>query len=464
MNGKELNKNLYKLLRHLDSIRDTLPMVLLLLRPYQKKARLKFKEFVEKNVEEIEEEDGKKSLTVSYEQSRVFEQLSKNSQTSSLASKIIPESLFVSLISQYDSFLNQLLRILFNIRPEYINNSDRELTFAELNEFQSIEEAREYIIEKEVESVLRKSHNEQFSYLENKIGMPLKKDLPIWKTFIEITERRNLFVHCDGVVSSQYIKVCKENKCLSKDIELNQRLQIDSGYFRNAYECLYEITTKLTHTLWRKLIKEDIKEADIKLNDICYELLTEGQYKLADILLDFACKQTKHFNDATKNLFIVNKSLSQYLQGNKENAIEIIDSKDWSASSDDFKLAHLILTEKFDEVYNLMKKIGDDGDVHKESYKTWPLFYKLRDEEKFKSLFKEIFKEEYKVLEIPKKPVQELIEELVEKDPKLKEEKVKRKKTIRKKTVEKTPKKTTSSRKNTVSKTKGEDKNKYPPQ
>lgn len=425
MNGKELNKNLHKLLRHLESINDTLPMTLLLLGPYQKKAKTKFKEFVEKNVDEIEDEDGKKTVTVSYEESRVFEQLSKNSQTSSLAFKIIPESLFVSLISQYDSFLNQLLRILFNIRPEYINNSDRELTFSELNNFQSIEEAREYIIEKEVENVLRKSHNDHFNYLEAKIGMPLRKDLPIWKTFIEITERRNLFVHCDGIVSSQYIKVCKENKCLPKDTELNQRLQIGLEYFTEAYECLYEITTKLTHTLWRKLIKEDIKQADEKLNEICYDLLTDGQYKLADILLDFACKQSKHFNDATKNLFIVNKSLSQYLQGNKENAVEIIESKDWSASSDDYKMAHLILTEKFDEVYKLMKKIGKDGDVHKESYKTWPLFYNLRNKEEFKSVYKEIFKEEYKVLEVPKKPIQELIEELVEKNPKLKEEKVK---------------------------------------
>jgi len=446
MNENELNKNLHKLLQHLDSIKDTLPMVMLLLGPYQKKARLKFKEFVEENVDEIEEEDGKKILTVTFEQSSVFEQLSKNSQTSSLASKIIPESLFVTLISQYDSYLNQLLRILFNIRPEYINNSERELTFADLNDFKSIEEAREFIIEKEVESVLRKNHSEHFTYLENKIGMPLKKDLPIWKTFIEITERRNLFVHCDGIVSSQYIKVCTENECLPKDIELNQRLQADLEYFNSAYRCLYEITTKLTHTIWRKLIKEDIKQADEKLNEICYELLTNRQYKLADILLDFACKQTKHYNDATKNIFTVNKSLSQYLQENKENAKKIIDGKDWSASSDDFKMAHLILSEKFDAVYALMKKIGKDGDVHRESYKTWPLFYKLREKEEFKNLFNEIFEEEYKVLEIPKRPIQELIEELVEKNPKLKVEKVKKeapkKKTIRKKPNSKVKKET----------------------
>ncbi|MDB0061392.1 hypothetical protein N9F28_01090, partial [bacterium] len=186
-------------------------------------------------------------------------------------------------------------------------------------------------------------------------------------------------------------------------------------------------------------IKEDIKQADEKLNEICYELLADGQYKLADILLDFACKQTKHHNDLTKNLFIVNKSLSQFLQDNKENALEIINSKDWSASSDDFKMAHLILSEKIDEAYTLMKKIGKDGDVHKENYKAWPLFYKLRKQEKFKKLYKEIFKEEYKVLEIPKRPIQELIEELVDKNPKLKEDKTKKvvakKKAVAKKKV-----------------------------
>lgn len=420
MNGKELNINLHNFLRHLDSIKDTLPMILLLLRPYQKKARTKFEDFIENNIEDIDKEnkEGKKTISIPYEHARVFEQLSKNSQTSSLASKIIPESLFVSLISQYDSFLNQLLGILFNIRPEYINNSDRELTFANLNNFKSIEEAREYIIEKEIETVLRKSHSEHFTYIENKIGMPLKKDLPIWKKFIEITERRNLFVHCDGIVSSQYIKVCKENKCLSKDIKLNQRLAVDLKYFNSAYECLYEITTKLTHTLWRKLIIKDIKLADEKLNHICYQLLSEGQFKLADILLDFACKQNKHYNDASKNLFIINKSLSQFLQDNNENALEIINSKDWSASSDNFKLAHLVLTQKEEEVYSLMRKIGNDGEVDKEDYKTWPLFYKLRKKEEFKTIFKEIFEEDYKVLEIPKRPVQELIEELVEKKPK----------------------------------------------
>lgn len=427
MESKELNDNLHKLLNHLDSIKDTLPMTILLLEPHNKRANTKFEEFIEKNAKKIENENGTKSIAVKYEDAKVFEQLSKNYEISRLAMKIIPESLFVSLISQYDAFLNKLLKILFKTRPEYINNSERELSFSQLIQFDSIESAREYVIEKEVETVLRKSHSEHFDYLENKLSMPLRKDLPVWQTFIEITERRNLFVHCDGVVSNQYLKVCKENKCDIKSIKLNERLNIDIEYFKKTYDCLYELSTKLTHTIWRKLIKNDIENADKSLNEICYSLLTSGQFDLADILLDFACKQTKHFNDSSKNIFIVNKSLSNYLNKKEDTAKKIISSKDWSASSDDFKLANLIITEKYDEVYELMKKIGFSGVVDKENYKTWPLFYELRKEIKFKETFKEIFNEDYTVLEIPKRPVQELMEEIIQKNTDIKEKNVKSK-------------------------------------
>ncbi|WP_298496161.1 hypothetical protein [uncultured Algibacter sp.] len=426
MNGKELHVNLHTFLRHIDSIKDTLPMTMLLIGPHQKKASQKFEKFIEENVEEIEVENGEKAIAVKYEESKIFETLSKNSEISILASKIIPESLFVSLISQFDAFLNRLFRALFDIRPEYLNNSERNLSFSQLVEFSSIEKAREYIIEKEIETILRKSHTEHFEYLENKLSMPLRKDLPIWKIFIEITERRNLFVHCDGKVSSQYIKVCKENHCKIGDTKVNDRLTVELEYFIETYECLYEIATKLTHTLWRKLLKDDIEEADRKLNDTCFDLMSSKQYKIADILLDFACLQKKHHNDAFKNVFVVNKALSQYLQSKKKEAKTIINSKDWSASSDDFKLAHLVLNEKYDECYELMKKIGNDGEVDKENYMTWPLFYSLRKKDKFKETYKEIFDEEYHILEIPKRPLQEIIDEQIKNNPDVKEKTVKK--------------------------------------
>lgn len=283
------------------------------------------------------------------------------------------------------------------------------MSFSQLVDLNSIEDAREYVIEKEIECVLRKNHSEHFDYLENKLAITLRKDLPIWQTFIEITERRNLFVHCDGIVSNQYLDVCKKNECCTDEVNLGDRLSITPEYFQKAFECLFEIAVKLTHTIWRKLLLQDIEKADKELNGICYDLILSFEFTLADIILDFACKQKKHHNDETKNIFIVNKSLSKYLAGDKEKAAEIINSKDWSATSYDFKMAQAVLTDNEKEVINLMKKVGKDGDVIKEYYKLWPLFWKIRKTKEFKDTFKEIFDEDYNVIETPQRPVQELI-------------------------------------------------------
>ena len=85
---------------------------------------------------------------------------------------------------------------------------------------------REKIFAKEVESILRSSHSDQFLWMERVFSIPLTKGLESWPSFIELTERRNLFVHCDGVVSDQYINVCKNNKVvLGSDICVRKKLK-----------------------------------------------------------------------------------------------------------------------------------------------------------------------------------------------------------------------------------------------
>jgi hypothetical protein len=424
--GKNLNKNLETFLRHIDAIRDTLPMTMLLIQPYNKKANDDFMKFLKENVKEIEDDNGKKRILVKSDESKVFETLERNASTSALASKIIPESLFVSLISQYDAFLTRLLRAIYEIKPDVLNGSERNLTFSQLVEMETIENARGFIIDKEIDTVLRKSHSEQFDYLEKLIGMKLREKLPIWQTFIEITERRNLLVHCDGVVSNQYLKNCSEHKCKIDNVKVGDRLGAAPKYFSSAYKCLYEIATKLTHTLWRKYLITDLKAADMELNDVCFHLINTNSFALADILLEFGCAQEKHFNDSSKNVFIVNGSLSKYLQEKKEEAKEILDKKDWSASSDDFKLANTVLTDDFEGAYEIMIKIGDNGDVDKSDYKQWPLFNKIRKEDKFKKTYQTIFKEEYTVMETPMRPVQELINKEIKRDKELKEKTIKK--------------------------------------
>ena len=82
-----------------------------------------------------------------------------------------------------------------------------------LSKFASIDAAREYVLEKEVEPSFDQATLSNLSGWRIHFKLPLTKDLEIWPAFMEITERRNLFVHTDGMVSSQYMTVCKLHKC-----------------------------------------------------------------------------------------------------------------------------------------------------------------------------------------------------------------------------------------------------------
>jgi len=398
-------------LLHIDSIKDTAPMTTVLLEPHIEEAGTEYKKFLKESVEKIKDKDWKKKEIVKLENHHKLEKLQSNYFISLLSLKIIHESLFISLISQYDNFFGNLLKEIYKIQPAIINSSEKTLTFSELSKFDWLKEARKNIIEREVESVIRENHIYHFTYLENHLGIKLTK-LSIWKDFIELTERRNLFAHCDWIVSTQYINNCSKNWYDTGDTKVWDKLNITPEYLRFSHKILYEISVKLVHTISRKINIEKLEEADNELNNLCYKLLSSSRFELADTILDFAVNQKKHFDSKSKDYFILNHALSKSLNWNDSEASIIIKSKDWSSCSDYLKLAKETILNNYETVYELMLKIWKNENIEKHDYQEWPLFYKIRREKKFQETFKKIYWEEYKVIESPNKPIQKIIKKI----------------------------------------------------
>src|SRR5262249_39837500 len=147
------------------------------------------------------------------------------------AYSIVPETFVMALARQYDAFLGRLLRCLYLKKPELLNESDKQICYGNIIYFDSIDNAKECILVTEIEGVIRKSHAEQFAWMENKFKLKLREELAIWSTFIELTERRNLFAHCNGHVSNQYITVCKQHGIAAEHLpEVGKRLSVDDKY------------------------------------------------------------------------------------------------------------------------------------------------------------------------------------------------------------------------------------------
>jgi hypothetical protein len=378
--------------KHIESIENALPVMVSAAGSVTSDFRKELKKFEDEKCE-ITDNDDERTVKVPYDSFAQWKKLTKRFENFALASKLLPRSLIVTLVSQYDAYLGRLLRCIFLAKPEVLNSSERKLSFQEISALGSVEAAREYVLEKEVEAILRSSHADQFKWMETTFKLPLNKGLDCWSTFIELTERRNLFVHTDGVVSSQYMAVCRKHGVkLDPNLKEGKQLWVSQSYFRNATACIYEIGIKLGHVLWRKLLPEERESADGSFINLTYELLVNEKYDMAKLLLDFAFRDFTEFSNEVRMLsLLINRAQAYKWSGDSEKCAEIMGSIDWSARSDHLRLASYVLAEQWEDSSKLIRKMGASSEIRSTDYRDWPLFKELREQPQFREAYKDVF-------------------------------------------------------------------------
>ncbi|EFO0675134.1 TPA: hypothetical protein ACGSJQ_002888 [Escherichia coli] len=392
-----LKGKLQYFLETLESIEDALPSLRKNLRDeYYKKNKI-CDDFIEENAKDIERnEDGKITrFSMHRSKSYQFRRIKRERDKSVKLSLVIPNNLLVAIVSEYDAFLGDLIREIYTNKPESVHGFGKEFSFKEIIDFGSIDALKEHVIEKDIESILRNSHLEQLSTLEKKFNIELMKGLDILPAFIEITERRNLFVHCKGKVSSQYIKVCTENNVKLENITVGKKLYASNEYIFKAINVFSEMAIKLTHVLWNKIFKEDSKNIGQSIHDISYETLERGKYDLVIAISPlFLSKPFTSIGEVITRTSLINYCIALKEVGNKKDSDKLLDGYDWTACDTAFKMAERILREDYKSAALYMKKSYDMGDLQKEDIDQWPLFLQFRKTDEFKELYDSLFGKE----------------------------------------------------------------------
>jgi hypothetical protein len=257
-----------------------------------------------------------------------------------------------------------------------------------------MDDAREFVIAKEVEAVLRMSHVEQFKWVENRFGIELTK-FDNWPKFVEITERRNLFVHADGKVSKQYLSVCEQSNAQVTAQE-GERLAVSKRYYDEACACILEVGVKLAHVLWRKIAPSQLEEADRRLNALAYDFIDRQEHEPAITLLKFAVFDLKKKSDeAIKLTFLINLAQACRWHGRIDECNQMLDKEDWSAKGEEFRLGEAVLRQQWDRAAQLVKRIGKDGPVGEIEYRDWPLFREFRSRPEFQKAYELTFEKPF---------------------------------------------------------------------
>jgi len=322
-------------------------------------------------------------------------------------------SLFINLFSAFDKLSGNLLSVLYERKPVLFNSVNRDISLSEVLSLNSINELKNSILLDEIDSFRRKSYAEQFGDLESKFSINLRK-FDSWPLFVECSQRRNLLTHCDGIVSSQYIKICKENGYKNlKDIAIGDKLEIDDVYFHSACVLTLEVGVMLCQTLWRKVLPKELSDADNHLHRLIYSFLGRDDWFIAIKLSQFANNLPKYSNEITRRIILINYSIALCAINKRPSAIKLLEKEDWSATTLDFRLATSIIKEDYDEAKSIMLLIGQQGELLDElGYHEWPLFRDFRNTDQFLEAYNEIYEYPYveKLNEMAEKSIKNNIE------------------------------------------------------
>lgn len=392
---EEIGANLDNFIENINCLRETFGYSETMLRQQNISAL--------KNLSEItkaytsQDEKGETIINIPNEKNREYKKLLKKKIRAEKASKLIPPSYIISLISIFDSFLAGLVRCVYNLKQDLLLESKQAFTYREIANFVSPKEVKKVIIDSTIDKLFRDSHKEQIEWFEKALEVPLKK-FSKWGDFMELTERRNLFVHADGIVSMQYIGECTKNNYNLQNIEIGSKLSADNAYFEKSFGLLYEMGIMLTQILINKLYIDKVSNGNelrdkVFINNV-YDLICEKHYEIAINVSNFVRDKSFKRNNKDKTFIELNLAQAYKWSGNENACKSILKELDTSAMNTDLQIPKKVLEEKFDEVFSMMKNLGRNSQIlTKEAYREWPIFEKIREKTEFEETFELIFGE-----------------------------------------------------------------------
>lgn len=295
--------------------------------------------------------------------------------------ELLYKSTFVMLICYFDFLISDLIHYYYQVYPESLSGRELTMTLNDLNVCRDIGEARDYLVNKEVESILYKSLPDQRRYFVNQLKIDDKANIINWSKINEAVERRNVIVHNDSIINRRYLKnvdasliyVIKEN------MKEGQKIDINEDYFSKVFDEIYLAGIILIQCCWRKWKKDEISSADTHLIDSVYNALLEERWAIAEKLGLFA-RECKVNNERNRLCLDINYCQSLKWQNKKDELESELKKFDVTSLKPVYVVALCALESNHDGFYKNLKQAILAGNLTKDDLVEWPLFREFRED------------------------------------------------------------------------------------
>jgi hypothetical protein len=284
-----------------------------------------------------------------------------------------------TLTSTAEWFLSQVFTSHFRKYPGSAAIADRTLTFERIKSFNSIEEAGTFLLQQRTDELMRGSFDDWLGFLKKTLKLPMNYLLDEKDAVIEIFQRRNVFVHNNGVVNHQYLTVVAPE--YRSDAAINKPLSISPEYLFRAIDLIEAYFVLIGAELWKKVEPADEVRGEL-LNHIAYESLKAERWSVAQKLSLF---ETEDFQlpERIRLGAQINYWQSLRWQGKSNEIRPVIEKADFSAKDELFQAARLCLLDENEECVKMLPGLIESGKLTVTQVRKWPLFKELRRTETY---------------------------------------------------------------------------------
>ncbi|MFI8493312.1 hypothetical protein ACIGC1_10435 [Peribacillus butanolivorans] len=326
---------------------------------------------------EITEEDGR--TTIGFKDREFAENFQRVLNIGDLTQRqieMVYRNSLTSLMIYFENLVSNIIKQRLQLFPNSFNPNEKSIKYGDLIQFENLSDALDHLIDNEVIGIMYGGFKSWVTYL-NKAGVKTKKVDILLEEINEAYNRRNLFVHNDGVINNVYLN--KVNSKFTKGLSKGAPIHITEMYLKGAIEAVKKYGVLLLLESWNSFGGEnESEERKQYVEEIAYEALKKGQWEFAKHLYEFIFDDTEQFG--TKTTCQINIWLCEKMVGKYDDIKDDIISCDVSGLKTQYKLCLLALLEENDTFFKLLEKEPDS--LNKRELAEWPILASIRKDKR----------------------------------------------------------------------------------
>ena len=279
----------------------------------------------------------------------------------------------IMLITRFEEFIADFLRILYEKFPKkYLDK--QTITYSEIAQI-GVDDVKQKIIEREIDSIMRQSYSEWFSIFEEH-KMNFENCATEYEQLKELYARRNIMVHNCAVVNESYIKNVPNTpyKC-------GEKLFADDAYINKAFESVKTIIFCIMIEGIR--IEKANKDSYVdNLFALAFNELVAKNYVTTKTVF-FSLQKSPLIDEKTKHMALVNYWISEIAISGLKCVKTDIEKFDVSALDKTFVVAKLVLLEKYQEATSYIEELYSKDELPFNAIEQWPLFIGYRNSSEY---------------------------------------------------------------------------------